>query len=131
MKRSFALSALTGLAFLVPTAHAVTSAEARVLFTQRCTFELPSGSGVRLTTAFTLRSVGELPALVKVTPGWRVAHLNPKAPASRTLRLRAGQTVKFSVTTRFLTRPPSGRAALKPPARIRCASVFVVSALRS
>ena len=114
----------------MPTAHAVTSAEARVLFTQRCTFELRSGSGVRLTTAFTLRSVGELPALVKVTPGWRVAHLNPKAPASRTLRLRAGQTVKFSVAHK-VPHAPALRAALKPPARIRCASVFVVSALRS
>lgn len=130
MNRSFAVLALIGFMFLVPAAHAITTAEARVLFTQRCTSELPAGSGVRLTTDFTLRSVGELPALVKVTPGWRVGRLNPKAPASRTLRLRAGQTVKFSVTHK-VPHAPALRAALEPPARLRCAAIFVVSALRS
>ena len=130
MKRSFTVLALTGLAFLGPIAHSATSADARVLFTERCGVELPSGSGVRLTTDFTLRSVGELPALVKVTPGWSIGRLYPKARVSRTLRLRAGQTVRFSVT-RSLPHAPALRAALKPPARIRCASVVVVSALRS
>jgi len=128
VKRSFAVLAFLGLASLVPVSHSATSAEARVLFTERCRSELLSGSGVALITNFTLRSVGELPALAKVTPGWNVGRFYPKAPRSRTFRLRPGQTVKFSVTRR-MPHAPAVRAALKPPGRIQCDSVFVMTPL--
>jgi hypothetical protein len=130
VKPFLALAAVAGLASLVPVSQAAPSAEARVLFTEVCRFEPLSDRGVALTTDFTLRSVGELPAVATVTPGWNVARLYPKARGSRTFRLRVGQTVKFSVTRR-LPHAPALRAALKPPARLHCESKVAIRVAKS
>ncbi len=122
--------ALIALASLTPAANSAPAATADVIFTSRCSFELLSGSGVALSTKFELESVGDLPALVKLTPGWNVGRLYPKAETKRILRLEAGETATFTVTRRF-PQAPALRAALEPPARLRCASLFTVKALRT
>lgn len=130
MRRSIAILVLVTLASLTPVAHSARAAEADVILTERCSFRLLAERGIVLSTRLKLESVGDLPARVKLIPGWNVARFYPKAEQKRVLRLEAGETRSF-VVTRKLPHAPAIRAALEPPARLRCVSVFEVTPLRS
>ena len=120
-----ALAALA-LLCLAPAAESGTSAKARVRLSERCGFEPLAGNGLTLKSQITLQNIGPVPARVKLTPGWTIKDLYPKAKTSHTVRLAVGQTTTLSVK-RTIPHAPELRTALEPPTSFDCASVFVVS----
>ena len=93
--------------------------------TERCSYRPLIGNGLVLKTNIRLRNIGDVAAVVRVTAGWKIRHHYPKAKMARTVRLAAGRTVAFTVT-RTIPHAPVLRAALEPPARFDCASLFTL-----
>jgi hypothetical protein len=97
-----------------------------VRLTERCSYKPLTGNGLALKTTITLSNIGDVEAVVRVTAGWTIKQLYPKAETARTVRLAVGRTVAFTVT-RTIPHAPVLRAALTPPVRFDCASVFRIT----